>query len=204
MREARWPIQLVQGQRGKAGVPAPSTSHPGVPKRRDASSQHRSRGQPPTNLNAWTFPMEGMEWIKWHPQQLDMPAWWQLLKEVPGQDDLQEFARRVWASFQVPKVRCHASQVDNNHSMPMAHHSLDRDWFLPLPDMWFSSQDFQLTQPQKALAYAKGLSILGRGCPTTYSWWASPVGRMHVTTLVDDGTIIYIHGWGSFRRCLTL
>ena len=29
-------------------------------------------------------PMEGMEWIKWCALQLDMPAWWWELKEVPG------------------------------------------------------------------------------------------------------------------------
>ena len=102
-------------------------------------------------------PMEAMEWIKWHMWQLDMPTWLQELKEVPSQDDFQEFARRVWVSFQVPKVRCHASKVDNNHSTLLAHHSLDRDWLLPLLDMWFGSQDFWLAQPQKTLAYVKAL-----------------------------------------------
>ena len=38
-----------------------------------------------------------------------------------------------------------------------APHSLDRDWFLHLQDMWFGSQDFQLTQPQKTLAYTMAL-----------------------------------------------
>ena len=47
--------------------------------------------------------MEGAKWIKLHVRQLDMLAWWQELKEVPDQDDLQEFTRRVWASFQVPR-----------------------------------------------------------------------------------------------------
>ena len=49
-------------------------------------------------------PTESAEWIKWHMQQLDMPAWWWELKEVPSQDNLQEFAQSVWASFEVPKV----------------------------------------------------------------------------------------------------
>ena len=110
----------------------------------------------------WTLmpepsPTEGTEWIKWHVQQPDMLACWQELKEVPGQDNLQEFARRVWASFEVPKQWCCASKVDNDDSALLAHHSLDRDQFLPLPDMQFGSQDFQLTQPQKTLAYAKAL-----------------------------------------------
>ena len=102
-------------------------------------------------------PMENVKWIKWCAQQLDMPAWWWELKEVPGQDNLWEFKQRVWASFKVPKVHCCASKVDNYHSTLLAHHSLDRDQFLPLLDMQFCSQDFQLTQPQKALAYVKAL-----------------------------------------------
>ena len=101
--------------------------------------------------------MEGMKWIKWQGRQLDMPAWWQELKEVPDQDDLQQFTRRVQASFQVPKVRCHASRVDNIHSTLLVPHSLDGDQFLPLPDMWYSSQDFCLTQPYRTLTYTKAL-----------------------------------------------
>ena len=54
-------------------------------------------------------------------------------------------------------MRCCTLKVDNDHSVLRAHHSLDRDQFLPLLDMWFSSQDFWLTQPQKTLAYAKAL-----------------------------------------------
>ena len=54
-------------------------------------------------------------------------------------------------------MQCHTLKVDNDHSMLPAHHSLDRDHFLPLPDMWFGSQDFWLTQPQKTLAYVKAL-----------------------------------------------
>ena len=63
----------------------------------------------------------------------------------------------MWASFQVPKARCPMSKVDNGHFVLPAHHYLDRDQFLPLPDMWFGSQDFWLTQTQKTLAYAKAL-----------------------------------------------
>ena len=37
-----------------------------------------------------------------------MPAWWQELKEVPSQDNLQEFRRRMWASFQGSKVTLHS------------------------------------------------------------------------------------------------
>ena len=81
-------------------------------------------GLPQTSMSE-PSPMEGAKWIKWHVRQLDMPTWWQELKEVPNQDNLQEFTRRVQASFQVPKVRCHASKVDNDHSMLLAPHSLD-------------------------------------------------------------------------------
>ena len=84
-----------------------------------------------------------------------MLAWWQELKEVLGQDNLQEFAWRVWASFEVPKAWSCMVKVENDHSMLPALHSLDRDWFMPLPDIRFGSQDFCLTQPQKTLVYVK-------------------------------------------------
>ena len=97
------------------------------------------------------------KWIQWCTQQLDMPAWWWECREVPGQGNIQEFTRMVWASFRVPKVTCCTSKVDNNYSTPPAPNSLDRDQFLLLQDMQFGSQDFWLTQPQKTLVYAKDL-----------------------------------------------
>ena len=54
-------------------------------------------------------------------------------------------------------MKCHASKVDNNYSVPPAPHSLDRDPFLALQDKWSSSQDYWLMQPQKTLAYARAL-----------------------------------------------
>ena len=43
------------------------------------------------------------DWISWHMQQVNILAWWQVLWKVPSQEDLQEFARRVWASFQLQR-----------------------------------------------------------------------------------------------------
>ena len=102
-------------------------------------------------------PMQNTAWIKWCAWQLHMPTWWQELKEALEQDNQQEFAQRVWASFKVPKSQSCAVQVDSDHSKLPAHHSLDRGQFLPLLDMLFSRQDFWLTQPQKTLAYVKAL-----------------------------------------------
>ena len=108
-----------------------------------------------------------------------MKAWWWGLKEVPGQDNLWEYARRVWASFEVPKAWCHASKVDNDHSVLLVPHSLDRDQFLPLPDMSFGSQDFQLTQSQETLAYAKALQYWAEKAqlpiPSKLQQWAESV-----------------------------
>ena len=59
------------------------------------------------------FP-QGAEWILWHVEQLDMLVWLQELRDIPDQDEIQEFARRVQASFKVPKARYHATKVDND------------------------------------------------------------------------------------------
>ena len=75
----------------------------------------------------------------------------------PSHNDHHEFAQKVQASFELPKVQSHVAKVDNDYSAPPAYLPLSRDWFMPLPDIWFSSQDFWLSQPQKTLAYAKAL-----------------------------------------------
>ena len=86
--------------------------------------------------------MQNVEWIQWHAHQLDMTAWWQELQEVLGHDDYHKFAWKVWASFELPKAQSHVAKMDNDHSAPLAHSSLEKDRFVPLPDMWFGSQDY--------------------------------------------------------------
>ena len=86
-----------------------------------------------------------------------MPAWWQELQEVLGHDEHHGFVWKVWASFELPKVQSCAVKVDNDYSAPLAHSSLERDRFMPLPDMQFGNQDYWLSQPQKTLAYVKAL-----------------------------------------------
>ena len=97
------------------------------------------------------------EWVKWHAKQLNTPAWWPELSEVPSQSDVKEFVRRIWASFQLPKVSSCAQEVTNDYFMLLAPLSLDRDHFMSILDMWLSSQDYRVKQPQKTLAYAKAL-----------------------------------------------
>ena len=48
------------------------------------------------------------EWVTWCAKQLDTLTWWQEFSKVPGQNDIQQFVRRVWASFQLPKMSSHA------------------------------------------------------------------------------------------------
>ena len=160
MKGAWWPILLVQAQR-RCQVPTSSrASCPGISEeRRDASAGTGvGDGLPWTSTPYDPEPssMRNTKWIKWHVWQLDTPAWWLEHKKVPSQDNLQ-FTWRVWASFEVHKASCHALKVDNDHSALPAHHSLERDQFLPLPNTQFGSQDFQLTQPLKTLAYVKAL-----------------------------------------------
>ena len=119
-------------------------------------------GDGPEDDPQWTsmpepFPQKNNEWVHWHAQHVEMPMWWQELQEVPSQSDIKEFTQRVCVSLQVPKAKCHASKVENDYSVLPAPQSLDRDQFLPIQDMRFSSQDYQMMQPQKTLAYAKAL-----------------------------------------------
>ena len=97
------------------------------------------------------------EWVRWHAKQLETLTWWWKLSNVPGQMDVQEFVRQVWASFWLPEVNCHAQGVANDYSVLPAPQSLDLDWLLPLSNMRFGGQDYHMKQYQKTLAYAKAL-----------------------------------------------
>ena len=109
------------------------------------------------------------------PQHLNIPLWkaqsgssdvHSSLICWPGGGNSRRFLTKVTSRssqgrsghpFRYPKARCYASKVDNNHPVLPACHSLDRDQFLPLQDMWFGSENFWLTQSQKTLASAKAL-----------------------------------------------
>ena len=96
-------------------------------------------------------------WVLWHTQWVQTLAWWPELREVPNQMDLLQFARRLMALFQLPMVRCCMFNMVNDYSAPPVPHCIDRDVYLPLIDMKFGGQDYQLKQPEKTLAYAKTL-----------------------------------------------
>ena len=42
---------------------------------RNAFARHRNRGWPPADPNAGAFAQANADWIQWHTEQLDMPAW---------------------------------------------------------------------------------------------------------------------------------
>ena len=123
-------------------------------------SWHRGWRQLPANFDArgpQTFPYAkcGVDMVV--HSQVEMLAWWQELWEVPGHNDHQELTWKVQGLFELPKVQCCALRVDNDHSAPPAHSSLERYQFMPPPDLQFGSQDYQLAKPQKTLTYTKAL-----------------------------------------------
>ena len=69
--------------------------------------------------NPVPYPMENAEWIPWNAQQVDTPAWWQELQGVLGHNDHWEFAGKVQALFNLPKVQSHVMGVDSDHSAPL-------------------------------------------------------------------------------------
>ena len=97
------------------------------------------------------------KWVLWCACHVETLSWWQELWKVPNQMDIPQFARRVRASFQVPKVRCCANKKENGYSAPPAPHCIERDAFLPFNTMKFAGQDYCMEQPQKTLVYAKAL-----------------------------------------------
>ena len=114
---------------------------------------------------------------------------------ISQHDDIHEYARKVWASFHVPKATCCASKVEKDYSAPSAPHSLDRDQFLPLQNIRFVSQDYWLMCPQKTLAYTKPLQhwakrsqplIPGESCQVAESMWELRCEMKFPMTFTDE------------------
>ena len=49
-------------------------------------------------------------WLDWQAHQIDMPCWWTELRAIPGVEDPQKLAWKIWASFSIPKVRSKVSR----------------------------------------------------------------------------------------------
>ena len=61
------------------------------------------------------------------------------------------------ASFEVPKAHNWVKGVDNDYTPPLAHPSLGKYRFMLPPNLRFGSQDCQLAQQCKTLAYVRAL-----------------------------------------------
>ena len=66
------------------------------------------------------------------------PGGGELLK-IPSHKDYQQFAQKVQASFEVPKVHNQMKKVDNDHTYPSSHPSIGKYHFLLLKDGRFGT-----------------------------------------------------------------
>ena len=124
-----------------------------------------------------SFLEDSNNWTLWCTHYMETLLWWLELWEVPNQTDTPQFPRRVWASFQMPKVRCHPSKAKNDYSVLPTPHCIVRDAFLPFNNMQFSSQDYYMKQPQKTWHMPRCCNI-GWGRPDCQcqvshaNWWS--------------------------------
>ena len=86
-----------------------------------------------------------------------MPDWWKELLAIPNVDNHCRLTHKVWASFEIPQVRCKALKVINDYSLPPTLKCFSRKAFLPIPDPRMPCQDYREGQPQKTLAYEQDL-----------------------------------------------
>ena len=123
------------------------------------------------------------EWVAWWANLVDTWTWWPELSMVPRERDVEEFARKVWASFELPKRRSHAQGTPSDYSAPPAPQALECDWFLTISNITFGGQDYDMWQLQKTLAYAKALQYWAEKaqlpCPGKPCWLAESVWELH-------------------------
>ena len=82
-----------------------------------------------------------------------MPCWWRELRAIPGVEDLQKPAQKIWASFSIPKVRGKIF-LGQEYTAPPAPRCLNWNAFLPneLSYLDVHQQPLLLT-----ITYAQGL-----------------------------------------------
>ena len=78
---------------------------------------------------------------------------------VPGVDDHEKLACRVWASFCLPRRVSKLHEVKNNHQTLPALLCLCWKNFLPPPDSIFACWDIWEIQHEKMVAYAHALQF---------------------------------------------
>ena len=88
-----------------------------------------------------------------------MPGWWPELAKVPGVDDHQELAQKVWASFELPRQIIEWHGMENYHQVPPALPCICQKNFLPQPDPKFACWDIRELQLEKMVAYAQALQF---------------------------------------------
>ena len=105
---------------------------------------------------------------------MDMPHWWKELTTIPEAVDLKKLAQKIWASFNIPVVRCEALQ-NQDYTAPPSPQCLTRARFFPSDP---SYQDVQWKPLLLTLAYAwtlqywtEGVSLLASVdyCPLVLS-----------------------------------
>ena len=76
---------------------------------------------------------------------------------VPGVDDTQELAQKIWASFELPHQMSVKHAMENYYLAPPAPHCIGwKDFLLP-PDLRFYCWDLNEEQWEKTMAYAQTL-----------------------------------------------
>ena len=88
-----------------------------------------------------------------------MPGWWLELAEIPGMDNHQELAQKVWASFELPQRISEWHGVESYHQTPPALLCICQKDFLPQPDSNFACQDIRELQLENMVAYAQALQF---------------------------------------------
>ena len=87
------------------------------------------------------------EWVMQWADQVDTLTWWPELSAVPGERDVKEFSRKVWALFKLPMRMSCTLSISNDYSTASPH-ALGRNWFLLIRNMHFRGKDYRLEQPE--------------------------------------------------------
>ena len=97
------------------------------------------------------------EWVQWKAGKCDTPSWWMELSMLPGEDNTQELARQVRASFGLPQLLQELDAERATLQAPPAPPCLHWQTFMLPPDSIFASQDIREVPREKVVVYARAL-----------------------------------------------
>ena len=135
-----WMKQWIVSQPARGDLGDPPVLDPQIQEFLSRQSHLAVEGMSPISLQCPNHPsMNPQAWVRWCACWEETLTWWPELTAVLQKGDVWEFAKRIHASFHMPRESYHTTNGKNDYLVPPTLHCLGCDNYLPQLDMRFGS-----------------------------------------------------------------